>query len=121
MSAGSAPGPEAGAQIASPHSPPRRPLLWIFGLAVTVFCLWLALRDVPLREVGEVLSHTNWVVLLLLGIPAQIAAIYVRSLRWRHLTDVIQPIPLFPLFRATSVGFMANNLLPARMGEVVRA
>lgn len=99
----------------------HRTLLWIVGFAVTSVCLWLALRDVPLREVGEVLSRTDWPLLLLLAVPAQVAAIVLRARRWRHLTDVIQPIPVFPLFRATSIGFMANNLLPGRAGEVVRA
>jgi len=84
-------------------------------------CLWLAVRDVPLREVFAVIGQTNWPILLVLGVPAQVAAIYVRALRWRHLTDVIQPIPIFPLFRATAIGFMANNVLPGRAGEVVRA
>ena len=106
---------------ASPRSSRRRALLWIVGLGITLLCLWLAIRDVPLREVGDVLSHANWSVLILLGVPAQIAAIYVRARRWRHLTDVILPIPVFPLFRATSIGFMANNLLPGRAGEFVRA
>jgi uncharacterized protein (TIRG00374 family) len=42
-------------------------------------------------------------------------------LRWRHLTDPIQSISTGPLFRAVSIGFMANNIFPLRMGEVVRA
>jgi len=104
---------------AAPRS--RRALMWALGLSVTGVCLWLALRDVPLREVGQVLGRTRWPVLLLLAVPAQIAAIVLRARRWRHLTDVIQPIPVFALFRATSIGFMANNLLPGRAGEVVRA
>ena len=41
--------------------------------------------------------------------------------RWRHLTDAVQPIETGPLFRATAVGFMVNNLVPLRVGEVVRA
>lgn len=98
-----------------------RAVMWVVGLAVTGVAMWLALRDVPLREVGQVLSRTNWAPLLLLGVPAQVAAIYVRARRWRHLTDVIRPIPVFALFRATSIGFMANNLLPGRAGEIVRA
>jgi hypothetical protein len=48
-------------------------------------------------------------------------AVYLRALRWRHLTDPIQPIATGPLFRAVSVGFMANNVFPLRVGEVVRS
>lgn len=96
-------------------------MFWLVGLAVTSASLWLALRDVPLREVGEIIAGTDWPVLLVIGVPAQLAAMYVRALRWRHLTDVIQVIPVFPLFRATCIGFMANNVLPGRVGEVIRA
>lgn len=47
----------------------------------------------------------------------------IRTLRWRLiLRDVEgQRLPLVPLWRAVAVGFMANNLLPARAGEVARA
>jgi uncharacterized protein (TIRG00374 family) len=41
-------------------------------------------------------------------------------MRWRHLTDPIQPIGVRPLFRATAIGFMANNIFPLRLGEVIR-
>jgi len=99
----------------------RRALAWGVGLAVTGVCLWLALRGVPLGEVSRVIARTDWPLLLAVAVPAQVLCVHVRALRWRHLTDVIQPIPRFPLFRATSIGFMANNLLPGRAGEFVRA
>jgi uncharacterized protein (TIRG00374 family) len=47
----------------------------------------------------------------------------LRTARWRVvLRDADgQPFPLAPLWHATAVGFMANNLLPARAGEFARA
>jgi len=53
-------------------------------------------------------------------VPSYALLIWVRALRWRHLTDPIRPLPNAPLSRATAVGFMVNNLFPLRMGEVVR-
>ncbi len=82
---------------------------------------WLALKDVPLREVQLVLARANWVLLLGLSIPSYALVIYLRALRWRHLTDPIQPIAPAPLLRAVAVGFTVNNILPLRMGEIVRA
>jgi uncharacterized membrane protein YbhN (UPF0104 family) len=43
-------------------------------------------------------------------------------LRWRHLTAAIsdEPVPVGALYRATAVGFMTINLLPLRLGELVR-
>ncbi|MGC2423381.1 MAG: lysylphosphatidylglycerol synthase transmembrane domain-containing protein [Nitrospirota bacterium] len=50
-------------------------------------------------------------------------AIYViRAVRWRYLMDPVKErVKISHLYSATMVGFMANNLLPARLGEIVRA
>jgi uncharacterized protein (TIRG00374 family) len=88
---------------------------------VTAFFLWLVLRDVPFGEVARVIARANWVLLLTLSIPAYVLVIYLRALRWKHLTVPIQPFATGALFRATAVGFMANNVFPLRTGEVIRS
>jgi len=47
----------------------------------------------------------------------------LRTRRWQLiLRDVTgSRLPLAPLWHATTIGFMANNLLPARAGELARA
>ena len=46
----------------------------------------------------------------------------VRAVRWRYLMEPVKKdIPLMDLLSATMIGFMANNVLPARLGEFVRA
>jgi hypothetical protein len=64
--------------------------------------------------------RANWGLLLLVALPANLVALWVRALRWRHLTDPIRPLPRMALSRATAVGFLANNVLPLRVGEVLR-
>jgi uncharacterized protein (TIRG00374 family) len=88
---------------------------------VTAFFVWLVLRDAPFAEVARVIARVDWVLLLALSIPAYVLVIYLRALRWKHLTAPIQPFATGPLFRATAVGFMANNIFPLRMGEVIRS
>jgi hypothetical protein len=88
---------------------------------VTVLFLWLALRGVPFAEVGRAIAQAHWGLLLGLSIPSYALLIWVRALRWRHLTDPIRPLGNRVLARATAVGFLANNLFPLRMGEVVRS
>jgi uncharacterized protein (TIRG00374 family) len=88
---------------------------------VTAFFLWLVLRDAPFAEVARVIAGANWVLLLALSIPAYVLVILLRALRWKHLTAPIQHFGTGPLFRATAVGFMANNIFPLRMGEVIRS
>ena len=98
----------------------RSPIVW-FGVIVTVVSLWYTLRGVPLGEVATHVRGANWRLLLAVALPANLVALWIRALRWRHLTDPIMPIATGPLFRATAVGFMANNIYPARAGEFVRA
>ena len=46
----------------------------------------------------------------------------LRTLRWRFLLRIEgASLPVVPLWHATAIGFMANNLLPARAGEFARA
>jgi hypothetical protein len=96
------------------------PRAWI-GLAVTAIFLWLSLRGVPFREVGRAIARAHWGLLLGLSLPSYLLLVWVRAVRWRYLTDPIRPLGDAALSRATAVGFMANNLFPLRMGEVVRS
>jgi len=73
------------------------------------------------RAVARAIARADWLVLFGISIPSYLLLVWFRALRWRHLTDPIQPIETAPLVRAVAVGFMANNIFPLRMGEVVRS
>jgi hypothetical protein len=94
--------------------------VWL-GIAITAGSLWLVLRDVPFSEVLRAIARARWGLLVAISVPSYVLVQYLRALRWRHLTDPIRPFSTGALFRAVSVGFMANNVFPLRMGEVVRA
>lgn len=82
--------------------------------------LYLAFRRVDVLVLGQTLRQANYVWLF----PATaftFLSFYLRACRWRYLLEPIKAIPLCSLFSATMIGFMANNLLPARLGEFVRA
>jgi uncharacterized protein (TIRG00374 family) len=79
------------------------------------------LRDVDFTLVGRTIADANWMLLVGLSVPSYLVGVYLRALRWRHLTDPIQPMQTLPLFRAVAVGFLANNIFPLRMGEVIRS
>jgi len=50
-----------------------------------------------------------------------LASFPVRALRWRLILRVQKALPMRVLMSAVFVGYMANNVLPARAGEVYRA
>jgi len=93
----------------------------LVGLGVTVASLAWVLNGVDFRQVGRDIARANLWVLVLPSIPAYVLSLWVRALRWRHLTDTLAPVEPRPLFRAVVLGFMANNLLPLRLGELIRA
>jgi uncharacterized protein (TIRG00374 family) len=91
------------------------------GLAITAVTLWFALRGVSFAAVLRDITRANLAVLLIPSVPAYLAMLYIRALRWRHLALAVARIERGAVFRATSVGFMVNNVFPLRIGEVVRA
>jgi uncharacterized protein (TIRG00374 family) len=93
--------------------------VWL-GLFVTAVFVWLSLRDVDFAEVGRAIAGADLPLLFGVSVPSYLAMVWLRGRRWRHLTDPIRPIATGALARAVAVGFMANNVFPLRMGEVVR-
>ncbi len=55
------------------------------------------------------------------AVALQLAAVWVRALRWKWLLAPIKNIPTKLLFDATMIGYFGNNVLPLRMGELLRA
>jgi len=95
---------------------------WILGLAVTAAFLAWAVRG---THWSEVLAGLRAVDPLLLVLTVGIATLTfpIRLIRWRVILrdDREAPLSWRPLWHAVAIGFMANNLLPARAGELARA
>lgn len=90
------------------------------ALAVTVIFLGLALRNVHIRGLWEVLSSARWRWLpLMLGII--VLDIAIRAWRWRILLSRAATPSIGLLFRLEAVGLAVNNVLFMRLGEVARA
>jgi len=90
------------------------------GFAISLLCMYLAVRGVNLSEVGSMLA-TMRPIYLLPSTALLVLAFVVRAIRWGILLAPVKRMPLSSLFASTMIGFMANNVLPFRAGEVVRA
>lgn len=93
----------------------------VLGFGITGLLLWWVLRDVDVVLVWSEIRDANF---LLLGVAVAIATgtFLFRALRWRVLLAPIHPgTSLRSRWAAVNIGFMANNLLPARAGEFARA
>lgn len=97
----------------------KRRLMVVVSLALAVALFALFLSRVNLAEVGRRISALRPADLAL-AVAASLASLLVRAWRWRVLLEPVGLVTLGESFEATSIGFAASTLLPARAGEVVR-
>ncbi|MEO8879113.1 MAG: lysylphosphatidylglycerol synthase transmembrane domain-containing protein, partial [Gemmatimonadaceae bacterium] len=93
----------------------------LFGAVVGVAFLVWALHGIPFDQVWLHIRNANpW---YLLGASVAGTLIFpLRAPRWRIiLSPVAEGLPLGMLWRAIAIGMMGNNVLPARVGEPLRA
>ena len=93
--------------------------IW-FGILLSVLLVVLLLRGIDPAAVGRALAAASyaWIVPLVLLV---LSSVWVRAYRWKFLVSGLHRPRMNNLFSATMIGFMANFLLPVRMGEVIRA
>lgn len=92
----------------------------LVGLAVSLFFLWLGFRGLDFGKLWDTLRSINF-LWVLLAVPVYFVATYILTWRWVYLLQPIKEIPPNRLFPIVVIGYMANNLLPLRLGEVMRA
>jgi len=92
---------------------------WL-GFIISVVIVYLAFRKIDLRQLLENLQKANY--LYLIPIVAIIfVSMVLRAVRWGYLLRPIKKIGFHSLFESMVISFMANNVLPARMGDFLRA
>ena len=92
---------------------------WL-GLFTSLVFLWLAFRGQNLGQIRDLLAAADYRYLA----PAVLiyfAGVVFRTARWRVLLRPVKTLSAPTLFPIVVIGYMANNLLPARTGELVRA
>lgn len=93
----------------------------LLGLVLSAVLLVWALWGVKPAEVWQEIRGANFALLALAAL-LQTAGFLIRAARWGLiLRPALAHAPYYPRFAATCIGFMANNLLPARVGEFARA
>jgi len=97
----------------------KRRLQLAIGILVSVVAVWFSMRDVDPAAVWQALRRANYVGFAA-AVGTTLLGFWLRALRWRSLIAAPRRLPLGSLFSATMIGFMANNVLPLRLGEFVR-
>jgi len=91
------------------------------GALLSVALIYWTLRGISAADVASRLSHAN----LWLFAAATFCATAIFALRARRWRTILEPVAgklgFGPLWRATAIGMMVNNVVPARAGEIARA
>ncbi len=91
----------------------------LIGLVISVACLWWVLSSVETDELFARMRSVDplW---LLFALFTTFGSYLLRSLRWPYFFGESPP-NFYHSYRCLIIGFFMNNVLPARMGELVRA
>lgn len=89
------------------------------GVAVSVVAVALVVRSVDVAATARVLAAASpaW---LLLAAGFLLLDVVIRAVRWQRLLAPVARVGLGSVFGYLLIGYLANNVLPARIGELVR-
>ncbi|MBI2723695.1 MAG: flippase-like domain-containing protein [Chloroflexi bacterium] len=89
-------------------------------MAASAVFIALFVRTTDFGEVRQAFEQANywWIAG---AVPVYFAGLWVRTIRWQYLLRPVKRISTLRLYPVVIIGLMANNLIPARAGELARA
>jgi uncharacterized protein (TIRG00374 family) len=97
----------------------RSPRAWL-GLAVSLAFLGLIARTVDWAHTAAALREADW-RLVGAGAGALVGTLAIFSVRWQVLLAGTVRLPLASTFSYVMIGYLANTVLPLRLGDLARA
>lgn len=92
----------------------------LLGVGVSLLAGWVLLQSVDVGAAVEVLRGASPLVIGLM-VGSTFIDVGTRAARWRALLAPIRSLPYRRVLGYTYLGYLANNVLPARLGELVRS
>jgi len=103
----------------TPQPQRRSPWSWILPTVLAAVLLYYSLRGVAWGNVWNTIAGAHWKWLAAATLVTT-ASQFLRSLRWRVLLNAEENLDVATVFWATMAGYLGNNFLPFRAGELVR-
>ena len=98
----------------------EHPIKFVVSISVSLGLIYFSFKDLEWEPFWQaILSINYW--LLAAGGAVLVFSNLIRAARWRILLSPQKEVSSYPLFEATMMGYMGNNVLPFRLGEVLRA
>ena len=89
------------------------------GIFISIVFIYFAFRDINLEEFSIAFAKSDY-VWILPATAAMVLSFWLRGYRWKYILSPIQEVSVRSAFSATMIGYMANNVLPFRIGDIVR-
>lgn len=99
----------------------RRRYALLLGTLVSAFFVYLSFRRIDLHHLAHTLATSHWWPWYVLAPLIYVAGLLARGIRCRTILRPHCDLPTATATNIVVIGYAANNLLPARMGELVRA
>jgi uncharacterized protein (TIRG00374 family) len=93
---------------------------FLAGIGISLFFLALLFRKIDFNQLGAAFRTLHWGYLSL-ALVVTFVSYGLRAVRWHYLILPQKKAAPRHLLAATIICYMANNLLPARLGEIIRA
>lgn len=91
----------------------------MLGLGVSAFCIWILSKEVNFSDLSETLIDIK--ISYVFGAVGLLLLSYLlRAVRWPFFFKD-EKVSLKDSYKLVILGFFMNNVLPARMGELVRS
>lgn len=91
----------------------------IAGILISLLFIYIAFRDVNFEEFSIAIAKANY-EWILPATGAMVLSFWLRGYRWKFILNPVQEVSVRSAFSATMIGYMANNILPFRIGDLVR-
>ncbi len=90
------------------------------GIAIGAAFVYLAVRRIDIVQMRAALAAADygWV---LAASALMLASHYLRAMRWRYFLAPVRTVDTPTLFSALMIGYAANTVMPAHLGEFLRA
>src|ERR1044071_9376746 len=92
----------------------------IFSILLAGALLYLSVRGVNWGAVWATAAGAHWVYLAAVALLMAVSY-FVRAVRWRILLNAEARLGVGTVFCANMTGYLGNNFLPARAGELIRS
>jgi len=92
----------------------------VVGVAISMIGIYWAFKDFQFFDFKESIQQVNLIYLILATLFLW-GSVWLRGLRWKWLFKENDSPTIASLYRAALIGYFGNNVLPLRLGELLRS